>query len=63
MENVAIDAATDGAVATRREAIDVAIYAETPPKSMLMWTFVEQTVRGGCVLVRRRVGPHLFHCS
>jgi hypothetical protein len=41
MENVAIDVATDGVVATRREAIDVAICAETPTKSMLMWTFVE----------------------
>jgi hypothetical protein len=29
-ENVVIDAATDGAVATRREAIDVVICAETP---------------------------------
>jgi hypothetical protein len=41
MENVEIDAATNGAVATRREAIDVVICAETPTKSMLMWTFVD----------------------
>jgi hypothetical protein len=33
-ENVVIGAATDGAEATRREAIDVAICAETPTKSM-----------------------------
>jgi hypothetical protein len=33
-DNVAIGAATDGAGATTTEAIDVAICAETPKKSM-----------------------------
>jgi hypothetical protein len=40
-EHAVIDVTTDGAVVTKREAIDVAICAETRTKSMLMATFVE----------------------
>jgi hypothetical protein len=58
MEHVVIGDASDGAVATRTEAIDVAICAETATKSMLMATFVEETVIGGCVLAGGWEGSH-----
>jgi hypothetical protein len=46
-----IDVASDGAVDTRTDALEVAICAETSTTSMFMATFVEDTVSGGCFLV------------
>jgi hypothetical protein len=61
-DHVVIDAASDGAVATRMEAINVAICADTVMKSMSMAIFVEETVSGGCVLVGGGEVSHHLHC-